>query len=232
MASAAASLTRVVTIGREKFLENIGNPDLSGALCGYTREHDTRAVLTLLCHAAPTRVLEIGTAFGHMTANLTRWTPRDGRIFSIGLVEGMARAAPGALKQQGDTPAQGQRGRFADQFGTAHKAFFIMGDSMTYDFGRLAPLELATGPDGHALRIARSPWFAVRGRIEAPRPKIDPTSAHFPAGCAWPTFTHGQLLPNEFEPDGQHARSARFLPSESRSPDAIALARVTGSSPD
>jgi glycosyltransferase involved in cell wall biosynthesis len=115
--------------------------DLSGALCGYTRENDTRAVLTLLCHAVPTRVLEIGTALGHMTANLTRWTPADSWVFTLGLVEGMPRAAAGAMEQRGDTPAQREWGRFANYFGTAHKAFFIMADSMTYDFGRLAPLD-------------------------------------------------------------------------------------------
>jgi predicted O-methyltransferase YrrM len=117
------------------------NLDLSGALCGYTREADTRAVLTLLCHTVPTRVLEISTALGHMTANLTNRTPADSRIFTLGLVEGMPRAAAGAIEQRGDTPAQRDWGRFANYFGAAHKAFFIMADSMTYDFGRLAPLD-------------------------------------------------------------------------------------------
>ena len=36
-------------------------------------------------------------------------------------------------------------------FGTAHKAFFITADTMTYDFGRLAPLDFAFIDGGHDL---------------------------------------------------------------------------------
>jgi len=151
MASVAASSTRVFTMSREEFLARFGNPDLTGVLCGYTCEHDTLAVLTVLCHAAPARVLEIGTALGHMTANLTRWTPADARIYSIGLVGGMARAADGAPEQQGDTPPRAHWAHFANHFGTAHKAFFVMGDTMTYDFARLAPLEFVFIDGGHDL---------------------------------------------------------------------------------
>ena len=57
-------------------------------------------MLTLLLHARPSRLLEIGTALGHMCANLTRWTPEDARVFTIALVRGMLRAAPGAAEQQ------------------------------------------------------------------------------------------------------------------------------------
>ena len=67
----------------------------------------------------------------------------DAHIFSIGLVEGMAHAGPAHSSSRVIRRRKRQWGRFADQFGTAHKAFFIMGDSMTYDFGRLAPLEFA-----------------------------------------------------------------------------------------
>jgi len=92
MASVTPSATGVVRISRAELLARFGSPelDLHGALCGYAREDDTRAVLTLLCHAAPGRVLEIGTALGHLTANLTRWSPADARVFPIGLVHGMA----------------------------------------------------------------------------------------------------------------------------------------------
>ena len=124
-------------------------PDLYGALCGYTREDDTRAVLTLLVHARPRRVLEIGTALGHMTANLTRWTDEEARVFTIDLVRGMSRAAPGAAEQQVEVPGHADWGRFANHFGTAHKAFFITADSMTYDFGRIAPLDFAFIDGGH-----------------------------------------------------------------------------------
>ena len=52
----------------------------------------------------PSRVLEIGT---RVWAHDREFDPLDAstvRIFSIGLVEGMAVAARGALEQQGDTP--------------------------------------------------------------------------------------------------------------------------------
>ena len=79
--------------------------------CGYTRENDTRVVLTLLVHARPRRVLEIGTGLGHMAANLTRWTPADARVFTIELVRGMARAAPGAVEQEVEMPGHADWGR-------------------------------------------------------------------------------------------------------------------------
>ena len=81
-------------MSRTAFAERFGRPDVRGALCGYIREDGTRAVLTLLLHARPNRVLEIGTALGHMTANLTRWTPEDARVFTIALVRGMLRNRP------------------------------------------------------------------------------------------------------------------------------------------
>ena len=85
-------------MNRAEFAERFGCPDVTGALCGYTREDDTRAVLTLLLHARPSRVLEIGTALGHMTANLTRWMPEHSRVFTIALVRGILRAVPGAAR--------------------------------------------------------------------------------------------------------------------------------------
>ena len=100
-------------------------------------------VLTLLVHARPRTVLEIGTGLGHMAANLTRWTPADARVFTIELVRGMARAAPGAVEQEVEMPGHVDWGRFANHFGTAHKAFFITADTMSYDFGRIAPIEFA-----------------------------------------------------------------------------------------
>ena len=141
--------TRLVTISRGEFAARFGSPDIAGALCGYTREADTRAVLTLVCHARPRRVLEVGTALGHMTANLTRWTPDEARVFTLDLVQGMSSAVPGAAEQQVEVPPPGERGRFADAFGAAHKAVFITADSMTYDFGRLAPLDFAFIDGGH-----------------------------------------------------------------------------------
>jgi glycosyltransferase involved in cell wall biosynthesis/tetratricopeptide (TPR) repeat protein len=86
-----------------------------------------------------------------MTANLTRWTPDAARIYSIDLVRGMPRARPGAAQQQVEVPHHSEWGRFANHFGTAHKAFFITADTMTYDFGRIAPIDFAFIDGGHDL---------------------------------------------------------------------------------
>jgi len=147
----ASSPTSVTVMTPAQFAERFGSPDLRGALCGYTREDDTRAVLALLCDAAPGRVLEIGTALGHMTANLTRWTPDEACVFTLDLIRGMPRAAPGAAEQEAEVPAHSEWGRFANHFGTGHKAFFITADSMTYDFGRLTPLDIVFIDGGHDL---------------------------------------------------------------------------------
>ena len=102
-------------------------------------------------HANPRRVLEVGTALGHMTANLTRWTSEDARVFTIDLVRGMSRVAPGAVEQQIEVPEHADWGRFANHFGTAHKAFFITADTMTYDFERVAPIDFAFVDGAHDL---------------------------------------------------------------------------------
>src|SRR4051812_24897129 len=104
MTLSTSSATQVVSISQVEFADRFGRPDVRGALCGYTRADDTRAVLALLCHARPRRVLEIGTALGHMTANLTRWTDEEARVFTMDLVRGMSRAAPGAAEQQVEVP--------------------------------------------------------------------------------------------------------------------------------
>ncbi len=95
--------TVILSMGRAEFVARFGSPDVSRALCGYTRAADTHAVLTLLTHAQPRRVLEIGTAFGHMTANFTEWTPDDAHVFSLGIVRGMA--ARGAAEQDNEAPS-------------------------------------------------------------------------------------------------------------------------------
>ena len=133
--------TQLLTMHRSEFAGRFGSAAFTGAVCGYTREADTHAVLTLLTYARPRRVLEIGTALGHMTANFTRWTLDDTQIFSLGIVQGMERSAPGAIEQQVDQPTRGQFGQFANHFGKAWKVLFIQADSMLYDFGRLAPLD-------------------------------------------------------------------------------------------
>ena len=89
-----------------------------------------------------------------MTANFTRWTLDDAQIFSLGIVQGTERVAPGAAEQQATYPTRDQFARFADHFGKAWKAFFITADSMLYDFGRLAPLDFAFIDGGHDLEHA------------------------------------------------------------------------------
>jgi hypothetical protein len=144
-----SSLTCVVTMNQAEFTSRFGSGDFGGALCSYTPHIDTHAVLTLLAHARPGRVLEIGTALGHMTANFPKWTIDDTQIFSMGTIRGMERTAPGADEQKVDEPTRGQFARFADHFGKAWKVFLITADSMLYDFGRLAPLDFAFIDGGH-----------------------------------------------------------------------------------
>ncbi len=146
--------TQLLTMRRSEFAGRFGSAAFTGAVYGYTREADTHAVLALLAYARPRRVLEVGTALGHMTANLTRWTLDDTQIFSLGIVQGMERSAPGAIEQQVDQPTRGQFAQFANHFGKAWKVLFIQADSMLYDFGRLAPLDFAFIDGGHDLEHA------------------------------------------------------------------------------
>src|ERR1700722_20144326 len=90
--SSAPSSTPIVRLSRAEFIRRFGDSDTSRALSGFTPPGDTHAVLTLLAHARPSRILEIGTAFGDMTANLTEWSPEAARVVSIGIVRGMAAA--------------------------------------------------------------------------------------------------------------------------------------------
>jgi hypothetical protein len=90
----ATSSARILTMSRAEFDAGFGKPNLAGGLCGYTREADTRTVLTLLVYARPWRVLEIGTALGHMTANLTRWTADDAEIHTIDMLQGIHSPVP------------------------------------------------------------------------------------------------------------------------------------------
>ena len=123
---------------------------------------DTHAVLTVLAHARPRRVLEVGTALGHMTANLTEWTPDDAHVFTMGIVRGMA--AGGAPEQGYEAPDRADFGRLADHFGKAHKVYFITADSLHYDFGRLAPLDFVFLDGAHDLEHALERLAArVRG---------------------------------------------------------------------
>lgn len=147
--------TRFVDLSRQAFAARFGDPDTRAALSGFTPPHDTHAVLTLVAHLRPRRVLEIGTAAGHMTANLTAFTPPDAVVYSIGVVaEDQPRS--GTAQQDYEVPRRDQFAKFVNHFGTAHKAMLVTADSRGYDFARLAPLDLAFVDGGHDLATARS----------------------------------------------------------------------------
>jgi glycosyltransferase involved in cell wall biosynthesis len=147
------SSNRMVMLTLEAFTQRYGALDTSAALCGFTSADDTHVVLTLVAHLKPRRILEIGTASGQMTANLTAWSPADARIVSIGIVAG---ATSGAAEQGYEIPPRSEYARHADRFGTAHKAFFVTADSRSYDFARLAPLDFAFVDGGHDFATVRT----------------------------------------------------------------------------
>ncbi|VTR91657.1 family 2 glycosyl transferase : Glycosyl transferase OS=Singulisphaera acidiphila (strain ATCC BAA-1392 / DSM 18658 / VKM B-2454 / MOB10) GN=Sinac_0358 PE=4 SV=1: Glyco_trans_1_2: Methyltransf_24: Glyco_transf_4: Glycos_transf_1: Glycos_transf_2: TPR_7: TPR_6: TPR_10 [Gemmata massiliana] len=152
---ARAPATRFVDLTAEQFAARFGDPDTSAALSGFTLPHDAHAVLALVAHLGARRILEIGTAAGHMTANLTAFTPPDAVVYSIGLVaEGGPRS--GSPHQEYEVPRRDQFARFVNHFGTGYKARLIAADSRAFDFARLGPLDLAFVDGGHDLGTARS----------------------------------------------------------------------------
>jgi glycosyltransferase involved in cell wall biosynthesis/Flp pilus assembly protein TadD len=155
---------RLETLTLEDFHARFGDPDTGRALCGYTPPGDTHAVLTLLTALGARRIVEIGTALGHMTANLTEWSPDDATVFTLGTVADLpARHQP---EQAYENPGRAEFGRCAGHFGKAHKILFATADSLGYDFGRLAPLDFAF-IDGahdfdHVLADTRAIYRALR----------------------------------------------------------------------
>ncbi len=129
------------TVSQEEFRQAFGAVDTGRATCGFTIPSDTQAVLTLLAHARAKRILEIGTAAGHMTANFTEWSLDDAQVFSLGIIEDLGIATLPA--QRPEDPPRAGFGRYANHFGKVHKVFFITADSLHYDFQRLAPLDFA-----------------------------------------------------------------------------------------
>ena len=147
------SALRVVTLGRDEFARRFGSPDTSRALAGFTPAHDTHIVLALVAYLKPRRLLEIGTASGQMTANLTAWSPPDAAVHSMGIVAG---SVSGAAEQGYEVPPRAEFARHADHFGTAHKALLITADSRQFDFSRLVPLDFAFIDGGHDFETVRS----------------------------------------------------------------------------
>ncbi len=107
-------------------------------------------MLALLVHARPRRILEIGTALGHMTANLAEWSPDEAVVFSLGTVAG--EPATGSPQQAPEAPPRADFGRLAGHFGKGHKVFLTTADSLHYDFSRLAPLDFAFIDGAHDLQ--------------------------------------------------------------------------------
>jgi glycosyltransferase involved in cell wall biosynthesis/tetratricopeptide (TPR) repeat protein/predicted O-methyltransferase YrrM len=134
-------------LGLDEFRRRFGNPDTTRALARFAPPLDTHLVLTLLLHARPRRILEVGTA-GHMTANLAEWSPDDAAVFTLGTV---AELHPSVGPQGAENPPRADFGRLAGRFGRADKVFFITADSLSYDFGRLGELDFVFIDGGHAL---------------------------------------------------------------------------------
>jgi glycosyltransferase involved in cell wall biosynthesis/SAM-dependent methyltransferase len=132
---------RFRSISQEAFREHYGQVDTARALIGFTPAEDTQAVLTLLAHPRPERILEIGTAAGHMTANLTEWSSDTAQVFSLGIVKDMPVGTTAAQRYE-DPPAEAF-GRQANFFGKADKVLFLQVDSLFMDFRRIARLDFA-----------------------------------------------------------------------------------------
>jgi predicted O-methyltransferase YrrM len=136
-----AATRRFPPVSLDEFHRAFGHEDTARAHCAFTVKRDAHVILTLLRHARAKRILEIGTAAGHMTANLTEWSPDGAHIFSLGAVADMGIATPHG--QRPEDPPRSAFGAQANHFGKAHKVYFITADSLRYDFERLAPLDFA-----------------------------------------------------------------------------------------
>ncbi len=147
------------TLSQEEFHRRFGSPDTSGALCGFTNAVDTRTVLTLLAHARARRILEIGTAEGHMTANFTQYSDEDAVVFTMGTVADLP--ASTTAPQRYETPDRQRFGRLANAFGKAAKVFFITADSLSYDFRRLDGIDFAFIDGAHDFRHVLSDSLSV-----------------------------------------------------------------------
>jgi predicted O-methyltransferase YrrM len=132
-----------------EFERVFGNVDTTEAAYGFTLEADTRAVLTLLVHCRAKRILEIGTAGGHMTANFTRWSDEDAVVYTMGIVADLG--ASTAESQRYELPPRSEFGKHANRFGRADKVFFITADSLGYDFRRLGELDFVFVDGAHDL---------------------------------------------------------------------------------
>jgi SAM-dependent methyltransferase len=151
-------------ISPEQFREQFGLLDTSSALHWLTVPADTQVVLSLLHFARPDRILEIGTAAGHMTANFTNWSGDQARVYSLGITATM-RSSSGPYQNHEDPP-EDLFGKHAGHFGKGDKVTLLRADSLSFDFARLAPLDFVF-VDGahdleHVLSDSRNCYEALR----------------------------------------------------------------------
>jgi tetratricopeptide (TPR) repeat protein len=139
----------ILTLTPSEFAQHFGQLDTSQAIHGFTPPPDTHVVLTLLAHSQARRILEIGTAAGHMTANRTHWSPADAVVYSLGITDDLQ--VPTTAAQRPEDPPRAHFGRFANHFGKAGKVMFITADSRQFDFARLGPLEYVFVDGAHDL---------------------------------------------------------------------------------
>jgi glycosyltransferase involved in cell wall biosynthesis/tetratricopeptide (TPR) repeat protein len=151
----AADFTGTVTLAvrtltMDDFHRAFAAVDTRRAICQFTPLVDAHVILTILGRAQAKRILEIGTAQGYMTANITEWSLDDAAIFSLGAVSDLPIVMPAA--QRAETPGRDAFGRHANHFAKVSKVCFITADSLTYDLARLAPLDFAFIDGAHDLR--------------------------------------------------------------------------------
>jgi glycosyltransferase involved in cell wall biosynthesis len=145
---------RFQTLTLDEFHHRYGNTDSSRAIHSFTPPQDTHVVVALLAHACPRRVLEIGTASGHMTANLSAWTPDEATIFTLGTTAELG--VPTTPQQRYEDPPRAAFGRHAGHFGKAHKVQFITADSLSYHFDQLGLLDFVFIDGAHDFEHVQS----------------------------------------------------------------------------
>jgi glycosyltransferase involved in cell wall biosynthesis/tetratricopeptide (TPR) repeat protein len=160
------SETRFIDISQGGLSKRFGSLDSPMAISGFTPPQDTQAVLLLLAATRPRRILEIGTAAGHMTANFTAHSVPDAVIYSIGLIAQHG-IRSGTAEQAYEMPPRDQFAKFLDHFGTAKKAMLITADSRNYDFNRLAPLDFAFIDGGRDYDTVRSDSLGAYAALRA-----------------------------------------------------------------
>jgi glycosyltransferase involved in cell wall biosynthesis len=136
------------TVSLAEFRRRYGLVDTQRALTGFTNALDTNVVLTLLAHSRAQRILEIGTAAGHMTANLAEWSDEGAVVYTMGTV---ADLHGGSGPQASELPPRAAFGQFSGQFGKADKVFFVTADSLGYDFSHLGELDFVFIDGAHDL---------------------------------------------------------------------------------